>query len=177
MLVVAHFKEALLKAGHQLAAVGIAFQTKTSWTAADTRELLASPPRTVLAVLAKTLPVDREESDDRASRADGPIISLRVFDLHVLAEENERILRFANGLPVPTRIAASVSFEDPHMAVFAKPWVKTMMATMGMKADEPIDSPMVSSGLARALKKLAKKATGNMPSDSMQEWMKRNLRE
>src|SRR5262245_23232268 len=101
VLVVAHFKEALLEAGHQLAAAGIAFQTRTSWTAADTRQLLTSPPRTVLAVLAKTLPVAVEESHDRASRPDGPIISLRVFDLHVLAEEHERILRFSSSLPVP----------------------------------------------------------------------------
>lgn len=177
VLVVAHFKEALLQASQQLAGAGVPFQPKASWTAADTRQLLTSPPRTVMAVLAKTLPDVVEDPRDRSSRVDGPTISLRVSDLHVLAEENERILRFAGSLPAPTRVAASVSFDDPIMATSAGPWVKTMMSRMGMKADEPIDNAMVSSGLERALKKLAARATGNLPTDSIREWMKHNLRE
>jgi hypothetical protein len=177
VLVVAHFKEALLQAGQQLAAAGIAFQTKARWSAADTHQLLTSPPRTVMAVLAKTLPDVPEDSRDRSSRVDGPTISLRVSDLHVLREENDRILRFAGSLPAPTRIAAAVSFDDPIMAAFGSPWLKPMMSRMGMKADDPIHDAMVTRGLERALKKLAAKASGNLPTDSIREWMKHNLRE
>ena len=177
VLVVAHFKQALLEAGRQLTAAGIAFQTKSSWTASDTHQLLTSPPRTAMAVLAKALPEVRHDSRDPPPRTDAPTISLRVADVHVLGEENERILRFASSLPVTATLAASVSFDDPIMAMSAGPWVKTMMSRMGMKADEPIDNPLVSSGLERALKKMAAKVTGNQPADSIQEWMNRNLRE
>ena len=78
-------------------------------------------------------------------------------------------------LPTKTTVAASVSFDDHVMQKFASPWVKTMMSRMGLKDDLPIDSPMVSRGLHRALQKLAKKALSNMRSDSIEEWMRHNL--
>jgi hypothetical protein len=103
-------------------------------------------------------------------------VSLRLCGLHVLPAANERVERFARTVPARTRVAVAVSFDDPIMQEFASPWVKSMLAGLGLRADKPIENAMVSKGLQRALQKLAKRATGNVPCDSLQEWMQRNLR-
>lgn len=175
VLVVGQFPQALVQTGERLAAAGIPFATKARWTDADSQQLPAQPPGSVFAVLARCLP---EVATDRAGAkppADAPTVSVRMCDLHVLTAENERVERFARSLPAHTRVAASVSFDDPLMATFASPWVKSMLARMGLQEDAPIESPMVTKGLRRALQKLGKRATGNVPCDSLTAWMQRNL--
>jgi len=174
VIVVAHFKDALVTAGQHLANAGIAFETRDRWLPVDTQNLLAGPGP-VVATLARALPDLTDVKQRPSPAANATRVALRVFDLHVLADENARIMGFAQGLPSRSRISASVSFDDPVMRTFASPWVKTMMSTLGLKEDQSIESPMVSRALHRALQKLAKKATGNVPCDSIEEWMRRNL--
>ncbi|MBL8726873.1 MAG: hypothetical protein JNM25_00490 [Planctomycetes bacterium] len=175
VLVVGQFPAALLRTGEQLAAAGIPFTTQSRWTEADTQQLPAQAPGTVVAVLARSLPDVPEGRARPQPPANAANVSVRLCDLHVLADENDRVERFARSLPARVRVAASVSFDDAIMAEFASPWVKAMMQRMGLKEDVPIDSPMVTKGLRRALQKLGKRATGNVPCDSVQEWMLRNL--
>lgn len=147
VLVVGHFPQALVATGERLAAAGIPFVTKARRSDDDTRQLPAQTPG-----------------------------SVRLCDLHVLVAENDRVERFARSLPGGARVAASVSFDDPIMAEFASPWLRSMLERLGLRPDAPIDHPMVSKGLRRALQKLGRRASGNTPCDSLPEWMQRNLR-
>lgn len=173
VLVVAHFKEKLVEVGRALAEAGIEFELRSEWTPSDTQQL-CSGNASVKAVLAAALP-DLPEVRSYPGPAHVPSVSVRLVDMHVMDEENLRVERFTAGLSAPAQISASLSFDDPVMEVFAKPWVKTMMVRMGLTADQPIDSPMVDKGLRRALQKLAKTATGNVPCDSLPEWLRRNM--
>ena len=174
VLVVAHFKEQLVAFGRALAEAGIEFALRRTWSQQDTKQL-CSGQAGVTAVLAAALPDLPEGSAQSDLRSQGACVSLHVVDMHILDEENQSVERFAASLPVPTQMAVSLSFDDPVMAVFAKPWVQVMMVRMGLTAGEPIQSPMVDKGLRNALRKLAKKATGNVPCDSSSEWLRRNL--
>ncbi|MGK0154399.1 MAG: hypothetical protein ACI9SE_001351 [Neolewinella sp.] len=175
VLVVGNFADALLMAGKELAVAGISFTTKNRWTPADTQELLMRGPGSVTVVRSTSLP-DFPEGMSKVSPApELPTISLRMCDLHLLPDENDRVRRFAESLPARTKLTAFVSFDDPIMSAFATPWVKLMISRMGLKENEAIDSPMVSKGVHQALRKLAKKATGNIQCDSQRAWMDRNL--
>lgn len=174
VIVAAHFADALVQAGQALAAHAIRVVTIDRWTGAETRRLAGPASGAPFAVLASRLPDGAEGRIDAGDPA-GAHISLRLCDLHVLAAENDRVVRFARSLPGRVDVRAAVSFDDPVMATFASPWVKSMMATMGLREDQSIDSPMVTKGLVRALRKLERKVTGNAPCDSLQEWMQRNL--
>lgn len=175
VLVVGHFKDALVRTGQALAAAGVTFVTQDRWTDADTQRLSQPPTGAPFVVLASRLPAVPEGRPQPVPAPGAAAVSVQLCDLHVLPAANERIARFVASLPAPTRLRASVSFDDAIMAQFASPWVKTMMSTMGLRADDPIDSPMVAKGLQRALRKLAKRATGDVPCDSVQEWLRRNL--
>ena len=43
-----------------------------------------------------------------------------------------------------------------------------------MKEDEPIASRMVGRRIQTALEKIAKMATGDVPANSVEEWLERN---
>ena len=175
VLLVGHFKSSLIQAGQQLAAAGITFETKASWSNADTERLTAGGPGTVIATLVRCLPKPAEGAQKVPAASGAPAVSVRLCDLHVLDDENQRVVRFATGLPARVSIAASASFDDPMMGAFAGPWLKSMMANMGLKEDAPIDDPLVSRGLQKAMRKLAKRANGNIECDSLAEWMERCL--
>lgn len=175
VLVVAHFKEALATAGEQLARAGVPFEFRRRWTDADTKRLCGDGPPEVFVVAVGGLPAAPAGGGNRLGGARP--VSVRLVDLHVLADENERAMRFARGLPAAAHVSAGLSLEDPLLAAFAKPWVRDMLARLGMSRDAAIESPMVSRSIHRALAKLAARTAGNAPADSIGEWLERNLRE
>ena len=88
----------------------------------------------------------------------------------------DRVIHFLDTLPKETEASAFLSFDSPTMTTFASPWVRTMLEKLGMRPDAPIDSPMVTRGLKKALAKLEQRVVGNQPADSLADWMQRNLR-
>lgn len=174
VLVVAHFKQTLAVAGETLARAAIPFEARVPWTSADRARLRAGAGPSVMLTLAGGLPPVAAEGTGHATPGSDPV-SVKVVDLHVLAAENDRVLAFATSLAGRASVRAHVSLEDPVLTTFARPWVRDMMTRLGMKADDPIESSMVTSGVHRALAKLAKKVTGNAPCASAAEWLERNL--
>jgi hypothetical protein len=172
--VVAHLEQALLETSAALREAGIDLTTRERWKPADTDKLLARGGGAVIAVLARNLPEVPESEPRAAAAADAPPVAILAADLHVLASENQRVVRFADSLAAPTVVTSSVSFDQPIMNMFAKPWVKQMMSSMGLKPGEVIASPFVTRGLVKALRKIEAKATGNVPCKSIDEWLRRN---
>ncbi len=138
---------------------------------------LASPPPHVVAILARSLPHSDDPATPSTRPGGAPRVQVRACELHLLAAENERVRRFAEGLPLAAAAWASVSFDSPHMAKIMSAAMQAMMATLGMDSDSPIQSSMVDNALRRALAKLAKKVTGNRAADSLAEWMRLNLKD
>lgn len=169
VVLVAHFPQGLIDAATALAAAGVPATTLAKWRQPE-------PGPQVCAILAKALP----KPDSATGAATAPPASgryaVRAAELHVLGDENNRIAQLLDTLPKDTEASAFVSFESPTMATFARPWVRTMMEKLGMRPDAPIDSPMVTRGLRKALAKLEQRAVGNQPADSLADWMQRNLR-
>jgi hypothetical protein len=130
----------------------------------------------VLATLVGSLPQVPPGTAPPSARPDARPVSVRVADVHVLAAENDRVVRFAKSLPAAAKAVAVVSLDDPVLSTFAKPWARNLLVRLGLSADEAIASPMVTRGIHRALDKLATKAGGNVACDSIGEWLQRNVR-
>lgn len=174
VLVVAHFKQTLAAAGETLARAAIPFEARVPWTSADRARLRAGAAPAVILTLAGGLPPISAEGTRSTTPGSDPV-TVKVVDLHVLAAENDRVLAFATTLAGRASARAHVSLEDPVLTTFARPWVRDLMSRLGMKPDDPIESSMVTTGVHRALAKLAKKVTGNAPCTSAAEWLERNL--
>lgn len=171
---VAHFPASLVALGQSLAAAGVPFDTLTTWTRRDDERLRTDATPRTAALLASGLP----EPDDAHTPTTGPVrLVVLAGELHVLADANERVRRFAAERPVRGEAIAFTSFDDPPVDRIVAPAMRAMMERLGMKPDKPVDSPMVTRGIARALAKLAGRIRADRPADSFPEWLRSNLQE
>lgn len=168
VVVVAHFAKSLVEAGEHLAAAGVPFRTLSAWQPSP-----ASP--TCLALLAKALPQPTPGESPKAKTGGAATLVVRAVDVHVKESENARLLRFAEWSSVPTEVSASTSLEGPVFATVHKPWLAPMLKSMGMKPDDPIESPMVSRSLQKALRQLERRTRRDLPADSVAQWIERNV--
>lgn len=169
VVLVAHFAQGLIDAATALAAAGFPATTLAKWRRPE-------PGAQVLAILAKALPQHDPATAAPTTQSAAGRFAVRAAELHVLGDENDRVRHFLDTLPKDTEASAFLSFDSPTMRTFASPWVRTMMEKLGMRPDAPIDSPMVTRGLKKALAKLEQRVVGNQPADSLADWMQRNLR-
>ena len=102
-------------------------------------------------------------------------IDLLVAERHPLPSEDDRLVEFARQLPCRVRVEHYLSLQDPVFSSFSGEWVHNMLANLGMKEDECIESHMVARRLRGAQEKIAKQAVSNHPADSADEWLERNL--
>lgn len=114
---------------------------------------------------AETLP----PADAPASRL--PVL---VLERHPLRRHDDRVVGFAEGLGGSAAVEFHCSLEDPLMKRFAGDWMRNALRNMGMKDDEPIESPMVARRLKAAQSKNAAGVTNEQDADSAEDWMKRN---
>jgi len=174
-IVVAHFPAGLVEVGQALAAAGIAFDTIGAWSGREDQRVRQSQPF-VACVLATALP-ELASAPEAAPPTGEPRVAVLACELHVDTQANERVRRFAAGLPVASESRALVSLDSPQVRQFANPRVKSMLGMLGMERDVPIESPMVTRGIERALAKLKKRVRSQHPADSLEEWLARNLAE
>ncbi|MGE3173691.1 MAG: hypothetical protein AB7O97_13790 [Planctomycetota bacterium] len=177
VLLVGHFPAALLRSGEALADAGIAFSTKAKWTPADAEALLRPGGDRVVAVLARALPEPAANAPRQgrpAPRPDAAPVALRLVDLHPLAAANDRVAAFARALPTAVEAKAYVSFDEPLLSQFTRPWVQTMMGALGLGPDDSIEHPAVTRSLSKALRKIERGSTGDVACDSVEEWLERN---
>lgn len=175
VLLSAHFPETLVQAGTDLAANGIEIEPRDRWSDADCDRWLRSRPTRLLAVPVHGLPAPAP-GDDRPARREGPAAAMHFADVHVLAAENERAMRFVATLPRGSTSSIWLSFDEQPLAAFAQPWMKTMMTRMGLDADQSIRSGMVDRAIEKSVQKLERKATGNAAAGSLAQWIDRNVR-
>jgi hypothetical protein len=106
--------------------------------------------------------------------AGGQGIDIIVAEHHPHPHYDDMVLQAAEALPYPCRLVYHLALDDALLRVFTDEWVIEFLRRAGMTDDEPIRSKMVSRRLRGAQKKVAKTATGDLPADSAEEWLKLN---
>ena len=123
----------------------------------------ASPSRDLRA--AETPP------PDDAAASPLPVL---VLERHPLRAHDDRVVEFAEGLGGSAAVEFHVSLDDPLMKRFAGDWMQNVLRNLGMKEEEPIESPMVARRVKEAQNKMAKHGMNERDADSAEEWMRKN---
>jgi len=121
--------------------------------------------------------------DDFAADPSSSVLII-VGERHPLPSHDEVILDFARSQPGRCLLIYHVSLEDPLMKRFlvfqpilplvSGDRVPRICRGLGMKEDEAIESRMVGRRIQKALEKIARRATGDAPANSVEEWLERN---
>jgi hypothetical protein len=118
---------------------------------------------------------DTLEAQAGKSSADESLrILIVVGERHPLPSHDDALREFARSLSCPCRFVQHVSLEDPLLRLFAGEWVKQVLRQLGMKEDDAIESRMVARRIRAAQEKTEKRATGDSPALSAEEWMEKN---
>lgn len=104
-------------------------------------------------------------------------LELVIGERHPHPRHDEPIKQFASSLPCRCCLTHHVSLEDASLKLYAGEWVQGVLKQLGMKDDQPVESPMVARRLAQARQKTASHAVGDLAAGSAEEWMKLNCPE
>lgn len=128
----------------------------------------------LLLILSRALPVFDESEHDADFPDELPPVAVLAVEHHPLLAEDNRVRRFAAGLPGHSRLEIHASLDDALMRPFAGEWIVTTLKNLGMKDDVAVESPLVAKRIAGAQKKIENRATGNEPADSAEDWFHKN---
>jgi hypothetical protein len=97
-----------------------------------------------------------------------------VGERHPLRSHDEIVVEFARSLPCHSRIVYHLSLEDAWMRQFSGEWIENVLKKLGMKADEAIESHVITGRLLAAQKKIANMTISDLPTHSAEEWLRKN---
>lgn len=101
-----------------------------------------------------------------------PELLVVVAERHPLREHDQRVAAWADA--AAGRIGFHVSLEDPLLAVFVGEQLRPLLEKLGMTADAPLESGMVSRSIEKAQERVKRQATTDLPADSAEGWLQAN---
>lgn len=172
VLVVAHFRSTLAAVAAALEAKGARSRSHTDRIATAS---LAAPAAYskfdgIALALAAVLPAPAKAAQSAAEA--GLVL---VAEHHFLPQEDDRILRYCEGLAFPVRLRFHESLDAPLLRMFSGERTTALLAQLGMGEDEAIEHAMVDKAIRGAQEKIADTRTGERAAGSPEEWMKLNL--
>jgi preprotein translocase subunit SecA len=91
-----------------------------------------------------------------------------------LRARDQAVVAAASTLGVAVSVEFHLSFDDLLFADI-KQRVAPLLERLGMRPDEPIQHAMVSGAVERAQAQLTKRAKGDLPAASAEEWLRTNV--
>lgn len=176
VLIAAYFPATLRALQDRLAERGLTVETLSRGVTGEElpRLLPEAHERTVLVAPLPAL-LTAEETDRPPLPPSVERLTIIVPEAHPLRDAEQRLLAFAATVPMRVRVQPFASLDEPLMNIFAGPRVQELLRQLGMKEDEPIESPLVSRQIRRAQERLSQRVRSFEPADSAEEWMRRNV--
>jgi preprotein translocase subunit SecA len=101
-------------------------------------------------------------------------LSVMVCERHPLPDIDEKLVRFARAIPIPTQLGYFIAMDDPSVKAAFPETVVQLMKQFGMGEQEIITSQMLTKRLNHVLRKQAKANPANRPADSARQWLEIN---
>jgi preprotein translocase subunit SecA len=101
-------------------------------------------------------------------------LHLIVAERHPLPSVDDDLEQFVRDIPCACRVSYHLSLDDAVIRAFAGDWMKDLLQKMGMRENEPIQSPMVSRKIRHAQQKIESQAFTDTEAESAQAWLQRN---
>lgn len=125
----------------------------------------------VVVAAEKLRPADRAPQRRDATRP----LTIVVLGMHPTRRGEELVDRFAEGVPFPAHVVRHVALDEPAMKVLAGERILKLMKALGMRESEPINDSSVAAAVRNAQVQVQKRATGDRPARSAEEWLRLNL--
>ena len=126
----------------------------------------------ILAMLASNV---TEDLGGRLTLEESAVIDIIVAERHPLRDFDDELVKLVNQLPCRSRLVHHLSLDDATIKLFAGPHIHDLLSRTGMKADEVIESPLVSRQIKKAQQRIAQRQTNDEEAVSAREWMEKNL--
>lgn len=175
VLALAHFPATLVRLAEDCDGAALPhFFHQATLTAGDLARLARTGPARILLTLAETLAPEPTPADVDAAAAALPII---VVERHFLRAHDDQVCRFAAGLGRQCRVSFHLSLGDPLMRRFSGDWVQGVLARLGMKESDALESPMVARRVKAAQDQFARLVTHEQSAEGPEEWLRLNVPE
>ncbi len=112
----------------------------------------------------------------RIAKPEGGTVKIIVADHHPIRSKDQMVIAAVASLPCQAELAFHFSLDDPVMKHFGAETVKSLFERLGVRKDECISHPLVTSAIRNAQEKIEREVGRDVPTHSAEDWLKYNLR-
>lgn len=167
VLVLAHFPATLAGVESSLRAADISFQTFSLFDSAS----LCSSSGKVLVGLARAL-----QQPSVLLQTANSSVRVLVAEHHPRAQNDQQVIDVVEKLPCVTEVHFHTSLDDPLIRHFNGDRLTSLVQTLGMDQAECIEHRFVTNAIRNAQEKLQDLVPREIPTESITDWFKFNLR-
>lgn len=177
VLLAAHFPATLAAVAEALDAAAVGYDVYADGFERDKLLAALSPApeatRRPLLALVRALPTGAQVDAWLKGRASGgePVQGLALAaERHPLRAHDEALVNRLAELPYATRLSFHLALDEPVLARFNGEQVGALMDKLQLAPDTPLTQGVLSQTIRQAQERLAKKASGDGPAESVEAW-------
>jgi hypothetical protein len=168
-LLLAHFPATLAKLESALRSAAIEFgQYSTSDYGS-----LCSIDRPVVTGLARVLQTDRAQPRNPSLG----LLQIIVVEHHPIFARDNYVIEVAERVQCQPTVCFHIALDDPLIQLFSGDRLVTLMKRIGADESESISHPFVTHAIRNAQEKIEKKVQRDLQAESIEDWIKYNLRD
>jgi hypothetical protein len=168
-LILAHFPTTLSLLESSLRTAGINFR---QYSVSDTWNLCSIGERVVTG-LVRSVEADRPELGNPVLRR----LQVMVVEHHPIFGRDRTLLDACDRLQCKPEVSFHIALDEPLMQHFGGQDLVTLLKRLGADESESISHPLVTSAVRNAQKKIEKQTQRDLPTESIEDWFRYNLRE
>jgi hypothetical protein len=169
VLVLAHFPATLSAVEMSMRAAGITFQTFSQF---DSSTLCSKTTTSrVMVGLVRALQTPSVLTQSSTSE-----LAVIVAEHHPRAKTDLSVIEIVEKLPCRATVHFHTSLDDPLLKHFGGEKLVTLVKRLGMDESECIAHRFVTSAIRNAQENLEQKVSHDLPTESIEDWFKFNLR-
>ncbi len=177
-LTIFHFRDAGKAAAAALSGAGIRLQPITDFAQLPVEASRMGSSEATALMCSETIPFSvRQEASQPRKHPELPPIAIHLVGHHPAPERDHDVLNLDRALHHPMTFTSYVALDEPWLRPFGIERVRKMMTILGLDENSLIESQQVSASLRSAQKRLGKHVHRELPAESCEEWMQKNLPE
>jgi hypothetical protein len=168
-LLLAHFPATLARLERYLQAAAIEFR---QYSTSDDSSLCLIDGRVVTG-LARSLQTDRPQLGNPFLRK----LQIIVAEHHPIFARDNHVIEVSERLHCQPEVCFHIGLDDPLLKSFGGEKLVELMKRLGVDESESISHQLVTSAIRNSQKKIEKKVPRDLQAESIEDWVKYNLKD